>query len=177
MIAKYPQSEVSAMAKDMLGLMNQGVESQKGESHGTLLTRRTEELQEQDTLLTGYSFTTEATAYTVLLIMPNEQERINQVLYQVALFNFSQFLIKEFDIEVVAYNKNEGALKINNFDAYKECEWYEGLLLKNKDLNSLFQQEGVRVLKIANDNLELLLKSVFSEDEYLIFEQQNLKEK
>ena len=177
MIAKYPQSEVSAMAKDMLGLMNQGVESQKGESHGTLLTRRTEELQEQDTLLTGYSFTTEATAYTVLLIMPNEQERINQVLYQVALFNFSQFLIKEFDIEVVAYNKNEGALKISNFDAYKECEWYEGLLLKNKDLNSLFQQEGVRVLKIANDNLELLLKGVFSEDEYLIFEQQNLKEK
>jgi hypothetical protein len=128
-------------------------------------------------LLTGYSFTTEATAYTVLLIMPNEQERINQVLYQVALFNFSQFLIKEFDIEVVAYNKNEGALKISNFDAYKECEWYEGLLLKNKDLNSLFQQEGVRVLKIANDNLELLLKGVFSEDEYLIFEQQNLKEK
>ena len=176
MIAKYPQSEVSAMAKDMLGLMNQGVESQKGESHGTLLTRREEAVQVEDSTLTGYSFSTESTAYTVLLIMPNEQEKINQVLYQVALFNFSQFLIKEFDIEVIAYTQNEGALKISNFDAYKECEWYEGLLLKNKDLSVLFQQEGVRVLKVANDNLELLLKGVFSESEYLIFEQQNLKE-
>lgn len=176
MIAKYPQSEVSAMAKDMLGLMNQGVESQKGESHGTLLTRREEAVQVEDSTLTGYSFSTESTAYTVLLIMPNEQEKINQVLYQVALFNFSQFLIKEFDIEVIAYTQNEGALKISNFDAYKECEWYEGLLLKNKDLSVLFQQEGVRVLKVTNDNLELLLKGVFSESEYLIFEQQNLKE-
>lgn len=177
MIAKYPQSEVSAMAKDMLGLMNQGVESQKGESHGTLLTRRTEELQEEEAPLTGYNFVADATSYAVLLLMPNDEEKVNKVLYQLALFNFSQFLIKEFDIEVMAFNKSESALKISNFDSYKECEWYEGLLLNNNDLNVLFQQEGVRVMKIANDNLELLLKGIFSEDEYLIFERQNLKEK
>ena len=177
MVDKYPQSEVSAMAKDMLGLMNQGAESQKGDSHGTLLTLREEEIQEEDTTMSAYSFVQDAVSYVVVLVMPNETVTVNKVLYELALFNFSQFLIKEFDIEVVAYNNHESALKISKFDSYKECLWYEGLLLKNSDLSALFQQEGVRVLKMAGENLELLLRGVFSEEEYLIFERQNLTEK
>ena len=175
MIEKFPQSEVSAMAKDMLGLMNQGLESKKGDSHGSLLTRREEEMkQEEDSIATGYHFVTDASDYWVVLIMPNPAETVNKVLYEVALFNFSQFLIKEFDMEVAAYNSHESMLKITGFDSYKETSWYQGLLSNNADLNTLFQQENVRILKIAKDNLELLLQGILSEDEYLLFERQKL---
>lgn len=177
MIVKFPQSEVSAMAKDMLGLMNQGLESKQGEeSHGSLLTRREEELKEETEVPTaGYQFVAEGTSYTVLLIIPNVPQTVNRVLYEVALFNFSQFLIKEFDIEVVAYNNTEQALKITKFDTYKETGWYEGLLLKNSDLMKVFEEENVRVLKIATDNLDLLEKGIFTEEEYLVFKRQNLQ--
>lgn len=176
MIQKYPESEVSAMAKDMLGLMNQGLESQTGESHGSLITRREQEaiLEEQPTdSLQQYAFSNADAPAVLLVIMNNEPEKVNNMLYQVALFNFSQFLIKDFDMEIITYNNNESALKISNFESYKEVVWYQGLLLKNNDLSQLFRDNHVRLLKITVPNLELLLQGLFTEQDYLLFERQN----
>ena len=176
MIQKYPESEVSAMAKDMLGLMNQGLESQTGESHGSLITRREQEaiLEEQPTdSLQQYAFSNADAPAVLLVIMNNEPEKVNNMLYQVALFNFSQFLIKDFDMEIITYNNNESALKISNFESYKEVVWYQGLLLKNNDLSQLFRDNHVRLLKITVPNLELLLQGFFTERDYLLFERQN----
>ena len=176
MIQKYPESEVSAMAKDMLGLMNQGLESQTGESHGSLITRREQEaiLEEQPTdSLQQYAFSNADAPAVLLVIMNNEPEKVNNMLYQVALFNFSQFLIKDFDMEIITYNNNESALKISNFESYKEVVWYQGLLLKNNDLSQLFRDNQVRLLKITVPNLELLLQGLFTEQDYLLFERQN----
>ena len=105
--------------------------------------------------------------------MNNEPEKVNNMLYQVALFNFSQFLIKDFDMEIISYNNNESALKISNFESYKEVVWYQGLLLKNNDLSQLFRDNHVRLLKITVPNLELLLQGLFTEQDYLLFERQN----
>ena len=176
MIQKYPESEVSAMAKDMLGLMNQGLESQTGESHGSLITRREQEaiLEEQPAdSLQQYAFSNADAPAVLLVIMNNEPEKVNNMLYQVALFNFSQFLIKDFDMEIITYNNNESALKISNFESYKEVVWYQGLLLKNNDLSQLFRDNHVRLLKITVPNLELLLQGLFTEQDYLLFERQN----
>lgn len=176
MIQKYPESEVSAMAKDMLGLMNQGLESQTGESHGSLITRREQEtlLEEQPVdSLQQYAFSNLEAPAVLLVIMDNQPETVNNMLYQVALFNFSQFLIKDFDMEIISYNNNESALKISNFESYKEVVWYQGLLLKNNDLSQLFRDNHVRLLKITVPNLELLLQSLFTEQDYLLFERQN----
>ncbi len=176
MIQKYPESEVSAMAKDMLGLMNQGLESQTGESHGSLITRREQEtlLEEQPVdSLQQYAFSNLEAPAVLLVIMDNQPETVNNMLYQVALFNFSQFLIKDFDMEIISYNNNESALKISNFESYKEVVWYQGLLLKNNDLSQLFRDNQVRLLKITVPNLELLLQGHFTEQDYLLFERQN----
>ena len=176
MIQKYPESEVSAMAKDMLGLMNQGLESQTGESHGSLITRREQEtlLEEQPVdSLQQYAFSNLEAPAVLLVIMDNQPETVNNMLYQMALFNFSQFLIKDFDMEIISYNNNESALKISNFESYKEVVWYQGLLLKNNDLSQLFRDNHVRLLKITVPNLELLLQGLFTEQDYLLFERQN----
>jgi outer membrane protein assembly factor BamD (BamD/ComL family) len=42
LVTNYPESDVSAMAKDILALMKQGQEAKTGTSHGTLLNRRDE---------------------------------------------------------------------------------------------------------------------------------------
>ena len=46
LLDEHPQSDVSAMSKDMLALMRQGRESQQGGSHGSILARREAELAE-----------------------------------------------------------------------------------------------------------------------------------
>lgn len=177
MIGKYPESEVTAMAKDMLGLINQGMESQTGESHGTLLARREETDNPVDTdtvRQADLGFTTEDAPACLLIIINNDKDSLNNLLYQVALFNFSQFLIKAFDMELGSYGQNEGVLKISNLENYKEAKWYEDLLRKDMDLSNLFVRLDARLIKISMPNLELLQRGLLSEDEYLLFEHQNL---
>lgn len=168
MVARYPESELAAMAKDMLALMGQGAESQQGEV-ASLKERRAQ--QSTDSVAAdsvAVQFTTERNLPAmVLLVMENDEQKTNQLLYEVALFNFSQFMIKDFDLKLLpTFEANTSALQIAGFEKMDEAEWYINLLQKNATILPFLQANNVQVVAITEENFKLL-NTHFSLQDYL----------
>ncbi len=171
MVQRYPENELSAMAKDMLAMMGQGMESQKGTSTTTLTEQRQQTVQDDvvasDSLR---SFSMErAEKSFVYIIIGTDEAALNNLLYEVALYNFSQFLIKDFDLrKVPIFTMSHSALEIAGFDTLDEALWYISLVKDNPELNALLQQLQATILPITETNLPLL-NHPYSIDDYLNF--------
>jgi len=171
LVARYPESELSAMAKDMLAMMGQGMESQKGELGSSLAELRgqqeeTEEIQEEQ------EFSVERnTSSIILFILPEVDEtKLNKLLYEVALFNFSQFLIRDFDLQKLPVFVDGCALRISGFEKLDETDWYLGLVNNNDNLRLLLAELQVTTICITEENVKLIPRP-FSLDDYRIFMQ------
>ena len=158
MVTRYPDNELSAMAKDMIALMGQGAESQSVATT-SLQDRRiveTEDANEQaDSTL---QFSKEANvASEVLILVPNDEKILNTLLYQVALYNFSQFMIKDFDLkQLPMFAKEQGALQIAGFDSLEEALWYCNMLQKNSELTAWLNSLEAEIIAITTDNASKL---------------------
>lgn len=168
MVACYPESELAAMAKDMLALMGQGAESQQGEV-ASLKERRAQQSTDSvaaDSVAVQFSTERNLPAM-VLLVMENDEPKANQLLYEVALFNFSQFMIKDFDLKLLpTFEANTSALQIAGFEKMDEAEWYINLLQKNATILQFLQANNVQVVAITEENFKLL-NTHFSLQDYL----------
>lgn len=169
MVTRYPDNELAAMAKDMLALMGQGAESQTGGEIASLQSRREAEqniaAMEQDSTITFSNNANESAV--VLLIMPRDEKRLNTVLYEIALYNFSQFMIKDFDLKPIPmFATNESALQVSGFNHLDEAIWYENMLKKNVALMQIIQSNEVYTIAITFSNLDLIGKH-FTLEEYL----------
>lgn len=174
LVTRFPESEVGALAKNMLAMMNQGMESQQGGNISSLADRRSEATTDnQQTDLVAQKeqhFSTETALPSVLyIIIPQDEDMLNAILYQVALFNFSQFLIKDFDIALKPlYSLTESALVISGFDNLEEVNWYCDLLTKDDNLAAKLKELNARTIQITQDNQKLLFHP-FTEEDYQLF--------
>ena len=159
LVANYGETELGAMAKDMLAMMGQGMESKKGGATGDLA-----ELRGQTTDDTDQTDTSDSTLVwsedrkqpsIVLLILPTaDEEALNELLYEVALFNFSQFLIRDFDLQKMPVFKEGCALRVSGFADLDEAEWWVDLVKKNSDMQLVLA--GVTIQALAEVNLPLV---------------------
>ncbi len=175
MVARYPESETGAMAKDMLAMMNMGMESQQGGSAVGTVDRSSQIEESIDTTLLEREFSVErnepAVVYIVIALDENE---LNNLLYQIAVFNFSQFLIKDFDLQQIpTFGLRRCALRVSGFDSYDEALWYSSLILGNAELHALFERLKADILPITESNSELL-NTRFSVEDYKEFQLQNM---
>ena len=167
MVTRYPDNELTAMAKDMIALMGQGAESQA--SIGTSLqdcrtVETTEDIEEGDSIL---AFSTETNmASIVLMIVPNDEKILNTLLYQVALYNFSQFMIKDFDLkQIPLFSQGQSALQVSGFDTLEEAKWYQKMLQKNNELMNWLNSNQGQIIPITEENATKL--GALSIEEYL----------
>lgn len=167
MVTRYPESELSSMAKDMLALMGQGAESQVGDLSSLQTKRSTEPAQEVvDSVDVSFDATRNTPAMMLLVINQDEQQ-LNQLLYDVALFNFSQFMIKDFDLkQELNFTKNQSAVIVSGFEKMDEAEWYHNLLTKNPEIGQKIITDYIQVVCITQTNYEILNKH-FSLPDYL----------
>ena len=156
-VTQYPETELGAMAKDMLAMLGQGMESQQGGSTGSLADMRGQvEEEKTDTAAAEQQWSEDRKQPSVvLLILPKaDEEALNNLLYEVALFNFSQFLIREFDLQKMPVFGSGCALRISGFADLDEAEWWVGLVEKNADMQSVL--DGVQIKAVTEVNLPLL---------------------
>ena len=174
LVARYPESELSAMAKDMLAMMGQGMESQKGDLNSDLAELREQGSDTEDLTSEEQQFSTERnTTSIILLLLPEADETtLNKLLYEIALFNFSQFLIRDFDLQKLPVYGDGCALRISGFEKLDETDWYMGLVNNNDNLRLLFTEMQIVPVCISEDNAKLIPKP-FSLDDYRIFMQKN----
>lgn len=138
MVNRYPDSEMSSMAKDMLSMMNQGLESQKGGKTSDLSEMRQQQMEEEQAEDLAMD-TTALLVPQVIITLPKNEASLNKLLYEVALYNFAQFMIKDFDLETLLnYSASESALLVKGFDSAEEVEWYKGLLMQSEALQQAF---------------------------------------
>ena len=159
-VDKYGETELGAMSKDMLAMMGQGMESQKGGATGSLAEAReqAEVEQTQDSQEQEQQWSEDRKQPSVvLLIMPTaDEEALNELLYEVALFNFSQFLIRDFDLQKMPVFGDGCALRVSGFADMDEAEWWMDMIQKNADMKAVLQQ--IQLKAVSEVNLPLVGK-------------------
>ena len=173
LVELYPTSDVASMSKDILALMAQGQQAQKGGSHGSLLSLREQEVQsEAQEPITTKTYTADKQTPFVLLLKPSDQSSVNQLLFDLAAYNFSKFLIKDFDLAIRTI-EGEKMIVISNFENYNEVLWYDKLLTTEPALTESVMAKIASHIYISNDNLSLV--TLLSLKEYNQFFKQNFK--
>ncbi len=171
MIALYPENELSAKAKDMLAMLGQGMQTKKGGALSNLEGKREQQQQKVDEPTqqqVQLSKEVKGPAY-VLILMPTVEETVlNDLLYETALFNFSQFLIRDFDIQVLPVYGEGSAMRIEGLDGLKEALWYIDLMKKNEELMRVLTIQSARLIPITQENYPLF-QTQCTEDEYKVF--------
>jgi hypothetical protein len=158
LVELYGSTELGAMAKDMLAMMGQGMESQKGGATGNLaeLREQTEEPSQEEQQQEEQQWSEDRKQPSVaLLILPKaDEEALNELQYEVALFNFSQFLIRDFDLQKMPVFGEGCALRVSGFADMDEAEWWIDLIQKNADMQRVLV--GIEIKPVTEINLPLL---------------------
>ena len=157
LVANYGETELGAMAKDMLAMLGQGMESQKGGSTSDLAELRGQvEEAAQDSVGEQQWSEDRKQPSVVLIILPTaDEEALNELLYEVALFNFSQFLIRDFDLQKMPVWGEGCALRVSGFTDMDEAEWWMDLIEKNAEIQPVLQ--GKEIKAVTEVNLPLLV--------------------
>lgn len=175
LLDKWPETDMTPMAGAILKGLKAGRKPHAGMSNarGILWDIRLtdKELPEgADGQPAAFERDPEKPQYLVLAF-PRDSVNVNQVLYDVARFNFSSFVVKDFDLEPMAFG-NVGLLIIKGFDNMRQLEHYRNVMAQ-----SGFELPGqVRPIMISKANFELLLREGRSFEEYFRFEEQDAVE-
>lgn len=157
LVEQYPTSDVSAMSKDILALMRQGMESKTGTTHGTLLSRR-EEISGStgDDLIPRAYSAEKQTKHRLMLVTPANESEMNKLLYNIAAYNFSRFMVKDFDLITSKLDTTRNVLSITNFETFDETSWYLNSVQNDPTLAALFSEYKTEPVVISEDNYGLM---------------------
>lgn len=153
-VSKYPDSRLSEMA----GMIINGVDAGRRLYGGKfdlndVWTRRSIELNDRDsTRQKGYSPERNA-SFVFLLAYDPDKTNENQLLFEMAKYNFTSYMARYFDINI---EDLEGLhrMQISGFNSYDEARQYANAVYQQPAIKRL--QGNVRAYVISEPNLKLL---------------------
>ena len=166
LVSKYPANEISELA----GLIARGMQEGRLLSSGSLgniWSRRlnaTGATAVADSLRKPFS-TERYTPYRFVLAYEEGTVNDNQLLFEVARYNFTKFMVRNFDITTT---KQGGIAMLHVTGLAGLDEAYQYMHRLYADPTMAAKLSGLRALLISDDNLQLLLK-YYSIDEYTEF--------
>ena len=168
LVEKFPDSDVSPLA----GMIVKGLEAGRKPGTGTfdlgsLWDRRSSEADAAvDQANQSKQFTAERNApFLFVLAFPTDSVNANQLLYEMAHFNFTTFVVRGFDMNIVA-DKGLSQFRISGFNSFDEVHAYAQRVFRSKELLP-YLSKG-RTLLISKENLDLI-GTVFSINDYQKF--------
>lgn len=171
LIQKWDETDMTDIASSILKNLKAGREPHSGlsNSRGMLWdTRLLENGTELSEEANEAKFETDTDVpYYLVLAFPLDVVNPNLVLYDVARFNFSSFVIKDFDLEPMRFS-DMGLLVVKGFANLKELERYRSVM----DRSNFELPEGVRPIMISKANFELLLREGRSFEDYFRFQEE-----
>ena len=172
LLRKWPETDMTDMASAIVKGLKEGRKPNAGlsNSRGMLWDIRLSDAEEGETDTDGnpanFERDPDAPQYLVLAF-PRDEVNANQLLYDVARFNFSSFVVKDFDLEQMSFS-NIGLLIVKGFANLKELEHYRTVM----ERDGFDLPESVRPIMISQHNFEVLLKGGHSFEEYFKFEEE-----
>lgn len=162
LLDRYPTSDVAPMAKDILALMTQGSDPSTG-GPGGLSALRDEQAQ-AEAVQNGVgerTFSSNPNApYLFVLETDTAKVNANRLLYTAAMYNFTKFLVKDFDLSM-----RKGVLTVSGLDNLEEALWYSNGIFEDDGIRKLLNATEYKYYLISAENSDLIgLK--FSMEEY-----------
>lgn len=156
-VEKYPQSTVSELAGLYVKGLKEGRLLASGKMDaGSLWERSMAAAFDEDSLSADTSFTAEKICdYVFAIAYPNDSIDENQLLYETARYNFTNFNVRNFDISMVR-GSGISMLQVRTFVSQEEAYIYMHRLLNDKDMAT--KLEGLKCFIISESNLKLLMR-------------------
>lgn len=174
LLQRWPDTDMTDMASSILKGLKAGrtLQSSGVNSRGMLWDIRLTDNQDtelaEDGLPAHFERDPDAPQYLVLAF-PRDSINPNTVLYEVARFNFSSFIVKDFDLEQMSFS-NIGLLIVKGFANLRELEHYR-TMMERADLSL---PPEVMPIMISKANFEILLREGRTFEEYFRFREQDI---
>ena len=156
LVKEFPESDVSEMA----GMIVKGLENGRtiGDPHynlASLWERRTSDAEKAASELAKKQSLSpdRETPFVCLIAYPTDSLNDDQLLYDVAHFNFTGFMVRNFDISIER-NADITSFRISGFNNYDEAHTYAQKLYSAPKLSDKLR--NTRIVLISKKNLELL---------------------
>ncbi len=165
-IEKYPQDEVAEIAQSIVKGIEEGRPLADGKYVASDIWSRRTGGSGSDSTAMGQQLSDERLAnFYFILAYPENSLDENQLLYEMALYNFTSFTVRNFDITL---EKADGLaqMRVGGFLNFDEAHAYAQKLYADPHMSVVLK--NIRSVIISEDNLELL-GTTFSFDDYKKF--------
>lgn len=163
LVKEYPKDAVTEIATDIIKGINEGRELNTGGFYPSY----DGELADRDPMLTPDSTSRQIeemvsfeddplSPHQIVFMIPEDPLYKNDLIYQIAKFNFSNFVVREYDIETQTSDKSI-LIIVKGFKSREELFFYENRLRRNSDFMKQLR-DGVKLIPISERNLEILLE-------------------
>ena len=167
-VERYPDSEVSPLAGMIIKGVQDGRRLHGGKFDiGDVWTMRNITLTHDSTIVDTLS-TERNQQYLFLLVYEPDSVNENQLLFEMARYNFTNFLVRNFEIQIDEDNGLHRMI-ISGFLSFDEAMQYARQLYGNNQMKE--KLASCRSLIISEANLQLIGRQ-FSYDEYQQFYEQ-----
>ena len=170
-VEKYPDSEVSSIAGMIVRGVQEGRRLHGGHfDMGDVWSRRELVMNDRDSTDVDTLSVERNTRFNFVLAYRPDSINGNQLLYELARYNFTNYLVRNFDIEV-EHGDGVSRMVIRGFLSYDEVRQYVRMLYADPVMKERLQ--GCRHLMISDENLQKLGVS-FSYNDYDEFYEREL---
>ena len=169
-VQKFPREEVSEIASAIIKGIDEGrpLMDERYDA-SSIWSRRTRAESNDSTAAAPELKDNRYTDFNFVLAYPTGSLDENILIYEMAHYNFTNFMARNFDIEIQA-DAGLTMMIIKGFLAYDEVHAYAQKLYADDHMRT--RLEGIRTLLISSDNLKMIGKE-FSFDEYKEFYDQH----
>ena len=169
-VEKYPESEITEMAGMIVKGIQEGRRLHGGKFDiGDVWSRRSTMVAADDTLSADTLSADVNTDYVFVLAYDADSLDQNKLLYEMARYNFTSFLVRDFNIETDSDN-GISRMIISGFLSYDEALQYAQRLYSPEGIGD--RLKGCRRIIISKDNLRLLGTRYSYKDYELFFEKE-----
>ena len=167
LVKNYSKEEIAEMAGFIVkGLQEGRLLSDDKFNASDIWSRRKSNWMEGDSTQVADTLSAERfSTFNFVLAYPTNSLDEDQLLYEMARYNFTSYMVRNFEIEIIDDN-GLSMMCVRGFLSYDEVHAYAQALYADRHMATVL--EGIRTLLISDDNLKLLGTS-FSFDEYKKF--------
>lgn len=168
-VEKYPKSSVSELAGLYVKGLREGRLLQSGRFEmGSIWERRMSIADTMDSLALDTTFSAEKNCDFVFAIAyEHDSIDANQLLYEMARYNFTSFTVRNFDINI-ELGDGIDMLQVRTFLNYDEAYIYMHRLLNNADM--AYKLQGLKSFIISEDNLKKIMKGLSFADYFNFYD-------
>lgn len=180
LVQQYPANEITSIAAHILKGVQEGrllADGARSFGRSPWSLRSSADAVEDSLGIAGSALTDSIASFNpesnvpFLFLLAYEEGKVNEdlLLYELARYNFTAFLVKNFDLSF-AHDRGIGQLLVRSFANYGEVLQYFRRLYADPHMNE--RLSGMRAVLISEANYNLLMNS-YSFDDYDAFYRKN----